>query len=222
MTGDDQVLIWTAAEVDDGKVPEEYLPPVAEILAWARDFLVSSHPDLGRSGPVCPYTQPSLRKGLFYLASLTDSGSGEDYGAAVEGLRSWYERLSAQLSSSDQELLTILLALPQLDFDDSTELDELQRKAKDGFVADGLMIGQFHPVCDEPGLWNHDFKALRAPVPLLAIRKLVVFDLPFVMDTDVHAESYLERFAPDIPTRIRDQLVKRVASQKNNLQTANG
>ncbi len=221
MTGDDHVLIWTAAEIDDGKVPDGHAPHVASILGWARDFLVSSHPDLGRSGPVCPYTQPSLRKGLFYLASLTSGSGGHDLPAAVEGLRTWYERLSTTLSTSDQELLTILLVLPQLDFDDSTELDELQRKAKDGFVADGLMIGQFHPVCDEPGLWNHDFKPLRAPIPLLAIRKLVVFDLPFVMDTDVHAESYLERFAPDIPTRIRDQLVKRVAS-KNNLQTANG
>jgi hypothetical protein len=222
MTGDDQVRIWTAAEVDDGNVPAEHFPYVREILVWARDFLVSAHPDLGRSGPVCPYTQPSLRKGLFYLASLADTSSGADVGAAVEGLREWYERLSTSLSTSDQELLTILLVLPQLDYDDSTSLDEVQRKAKDSFVADGLMIGQFHPVCDEPGLWNHDFKPLRAPVPLLAIRKLVVFDLPFVMDTDVHAESYLERFAPDIPTRIRDQLVKRVAGQKKNLLTANG
>jgi uncharacterized protein DUF6875 len=222
MTGDDEVRIWTAAEVDDGQVPAGHLPYVREILAWARDFLVSSHPDLGRSGPVCPYTQPSLRKGLFYLASLTDTSSGSDVGGAVEGLRTWYDQLSVSLSAADQELLTILLVLPQLDYRDSTVLDEVQGKAKDGFVADGLMIGQFHPDCDEPGLWNHDFKALRAPVPLLAIRKLVVFDLPFVMDTDVHAESYLERFAPDIPTRIRDQLVKRVASQKNDLQTANG
>lgn len=221
MTGDDQVRIWTAAEVDDGQVPAEYLPPVREILEWARDFLVSAHPDLGRSGPVCPYTQPSLRKGLFYLASLVDTGTGADVGEVVERLRTWYEDLSSPLSTSDQELLTILLVLPQMDYTDSTELDEVQRKAKARFVADGLMIGQFHPVCDEPGLWNHDFKALRAPVPLLAIRKLVVFDLPFVMDTDTHAESYLERFAPDIPTRIRDQLVKRVA-KNNNLQTANG
>ena len=36
MTGDDQVRIWTAAEVDDGQVPAEYLPPVREILEWAR------------------------------------------------------------------------------------------------------------------------------------------------------------------------------------------
>lgn len=210
----DQVRIWTAAQVDDGHVPDQHLPPLREILAWARDYLVSSHPDLGRSGPVCPYTQPSLRKGLFYLAAVDSTGvdAPADMDAAIDGLRSWHERLSENLSETDSELLTILLALPHLDYTDSTELDQLQRKAKDFFVADGLMIGQFHPVCAEPGLWNARFMALQSPVPLLAIRKLVVFDLPFVIDSDSHAESYLQRFAPDIPTRMRDQLVKRVVT----------
>jgi hypothetical protein len=210
MIGDYDISIWTAAEVDAGAPPVGQLPPLAEVLAWARSYLVTSNPDLGRPGPVCPYTQPSLHKGLFHLAALTDPDT--DANAAVERLRDWYERLAGTLSTSDQELLTILLVLPHLDPADSGPLDVLQRKAKDQFVASGLMIGQFHPTCDEPGLWNHDFKALRAPVPLLAVRKLVVFDLPFVLGTQQHAESYLRRFAPAIPPRIRDQLVRRAVT----------
>lgn len=217
MTGDDKVLIWTAAEVDNRGAPAEHLPYLREILAWAGRYLVSSHPELGRSGPVCPYTQPSLHKGLFHLAALTGETDVRD---AIESLRSWYERLSTRIAPEDRELLTILLVLPQLDYHDATALDDLQREAKDGFVADGLMIGQFHPVCDQPGLWNDEFKALRAPVPLLAIRKLVVFDLPFLVDNTAHAESYLRRFAPDIPPRIRDQLVKRLVGNDKSLQTA--
>ena len=202
-----KVLFWSAAEVDAGDVPAEHQPHVAEILAWARKYLVSPHPELGRNGPVCPYTQPSLHKGLFHLAALDGEG---DVNQAVEGLRGWYERIGAALSAADRELLTVLLVLPHLDFDDASELDELQRVAKDKFVEDGLMIGQFHPVCDAPGLWNPDFKALRAPVPLLAIRKLVVFDLPFLVEHKEHAESYIRRFAPDIPPRIRKQLAQRL------------
>ncbi|QUQ65166.1 DUF6875 domain-containing protein [Kutzneria sp. CA-103260] len=202
-----QVLFWSAAEVDAGDVPEEHLSPVREILAWARKYLVSPHPDLGRNGPVCPYTQPSLHKGLFHLAALSGEG---DVGAAVESLRGWYERLGATLPAADRELLTVLLVLPHLDHTDASGLDELQRVAKDKFVEDGLMIGQFHPVCDAPGLWNPEFRALRAPVPLLAIRKLVVFDLPFLVDHKAHAESYIRRFAPEIPPRIRKQLAQRL------------
>ncbi|QKV72701.1 DUF6875 domain-containing protein [Amycolatopsis sp. Hca4] len=220
MIGDDKVRIWTAAEVGAGAAPPEHLPHLREILAWAWRYLVSAHPDLGRNGPVCPYTQPSLHKGLFHLAALTAADGDVDAHAAIESLRSWYERLSAGIPPESRELLTILLVLPQLDHHDAAPLDDLQREAKDGFVADGLMIGQFHPVCDQPGLWNDEFKALRAPVPLLAVRKLVVFDLPFLMDSTAHAESYFRRFAPDIPPRIRDQLVKRLVGTEKSLQTA--
>jgi hypothetical protein len=206
-----KVLFWSAAEVDAGDVPDEHLPHVSEILAWARKYLVSPHPELGRNGPVCPYTQPSLHKGLFHLAALAGEG---DVNEAVESLRGWYERLGSTMSTADRELLTVLLVLPHLDHDDPSGLDELQRVAKDKFVEDGLMIGQFHPVCEAPGLWNPDFKALRAPVPLLAIRKLVVFDLPFLVDHKAHAESYIRRFAPDIPPRVRKQLAQRMAGRE--------
>jgi hypothetical protein len=204
---DARVLFWSAAEVDAGDVPGEHLLYVREILAWARRYLVSPHPELGRNGPVCPYTQPSLHKGLFHLAALSGDG---DVNEAVESLRTWYERIGATMSAADRELLTVLLVLPHLDYSDAGGLDALQRVAKDKFVEDGLMIGQFHPVCDAPGLWNPDFKALRAPVPLLAIRKLVVFDLPFLVEHRAHAESYIRRFAPEIPPRVRKQLAQRM------------
>ncbi|MFC8914739.1 DUF6875 domain-containing protein [Streptomyces sp. NPDC057116] len=211
MRGDERLLIWSPEEIDAGLAPHRHLPALRHVLDWSRRVLVSGHPELGRTGPVCPYTQPSLRKGLFLLALPAQEGGGTP-AEAVAGLRDWYERLSADLTEEDRELLTVLMLLPWLDPSDSGELDEVQRAAKDTFVADGLMIGQFHPVCDEPGLWNEDFRPLRAPVPLLAVRRLLVFDLPFLVGADRHLDAYLQRFAPEIPARVRDQLVNRVVS----------
>jgi hypothetical protein len=203
--GGDQVLVWSAAEVDAGNVPAE----VTTILAWARSFLVTANPDLGRKGPVCPYTQPALHRDLFHLAMST----GSDLHEAVSWLRSWYETVGSAMPAADRDLLTVLLVLPDLDRVDPTPLDDLQRRAKDDFVADGLMIGQFHPACEAPGLWNPRFRPLRAPIPLLAIRKQVVFDLPFLLDKQNHLDSYLRRFAPDIPPRVRDQLAARLTAR---------
>ncbi|MFD8087938.1 DUF6875 domain-containing protein [Kitasatospora sp. NPDC059722] len=197
--------VHSAAEIDAGAGAER--PEVARVLAWSRAFLTASHPDLGRTGPVCPYTQPSLRRGLFHIATIEGQDDG-DLPALVAGLRTWYDTLLDGLTEeSERELLTILLLLPHLDPADSTALDELQRKAKDDFVEQGLMIGQFHPVCEEGGLWNPAFRPLRAPVPLLAVRKLLVFDLPFLTGDETHLTHYLARFAPAMPARIRDQLV---------------
>jgi hypothetical protein len=81
---------------------------------------------------------------------------------------------------------------------------------KDEFVADGLMVGQFHPVCANPGLWNEDFRPLRSPVPLLAIRQMLVFDLPFLTTSAGHIDAWLGRFAPHLPPRVRAHLTARV------------
>ncbi|MEU8517062.1 DUF6875 domain-containing protein [Kitasatospora sp. NPDC048722] len=197
--------VHSAAQIDAGAAAE--YPDAARVLAWSRAFLTTSHPDLGRTGPVCPYTQPSLRRGLFHIATIDGEDDG-DLPALVGQLRTRYDALLDGLAQeSERELLTVLLLLPHLDPADSTALDELQRKAKDDFVEQGLMIGQFHPACEEGGLWNPAFRPLRAPVPLLAVRKLLVFDLPFLTGDGTHLTHYLARFAPAMPARIRDQLV---------------
>ena len=201
----DKVLLWSAAEVDSGNVA----PELTRVLAWACSYLVSHSPELGRRGPVCPYTQPALQRDLFYLAM----SAGVDVQDAVDCLRTWYETAASAMPTTDRELLTVLLVLPHLDPVDPTPLDDLQREAKDDFVDHGLMIGQFHPACEAPGLWNPHFRPLRAPVPLLAIRKLVVFDLPFLLDKRNHLESFLRRFAPDIPARVRSQLAARLVAR---------
>ncbi|MFI2611188.1 DUF6875 domain-containing protein [Kitasatospora sp. NPDC018619] len=206
--------LYSAGQIDAGHAAGR--PEAAETLAWARAFLTAAHPDLGRSGPVCPYTQPSLRRGLFHIA-VADASPEGDLPALVAELRAHYDALLAALDEeSDRELLTVLLVLPQLDRADSTVLDELQRKAKDEFVEQGLMIGQFHPVCEEPGLWNRSFRPLRAPVPLLAVRKLLVFDLPFLCGDETHLDHYLARFAPEVPARIRAQLVSSVRTRRQD------
>jgi hypothetical protein len=201
----DKVLVRSASEVSSGNA----VPELTSVLAWANSYLVSPSPELGRRGPVCPYTQPALQRDLFYLATST----GPDVQDAVDCLRTWYETTAAAMPAADRELLTVLLVLPHLDPVDPTPLDDLQREAKDDFVDNGLMIGQFHPACEAPGLWNPHFRPLRAPIPLLAIRKLVVFDLPFLMDKRNHLESFLRRFAPDIPSRVRGQLTARVTAR---------
>ncbi|MFE3327945.1 DUF6875 domain-containing protein [Streptomyces sp. NPDC059176] len=205
MNRDDLIRSWSASQVARGEVPGDILGLLRQVRGWSEDFLVSSHPALGRTGPVCPYTQPSLRRDLFHLA--VPSADCEDLTSAVDSLRTRHAVLSEPLTPEERELLVLVLVLPGFDMTDSVELDELQRKAKDRFVSEGLMIGQFHPVCEEPGLHNEDFRPLRAPLPLLAVRQLLVFDLPFLVSERSHLDHYLQRFAPQIPARVRDQLV---------------
>jgi hypothetical protein len=42
------------------------------------------------------------------------------------------------------------------------------------------MLGEFHALTQTPGLRNSDFRPLRSPIPLLAIRHMVESDIDFL------------------------------------------
>ena len=69
------------------------------------------------------------------------------------------------------------------DADAPAFIDAVQARLKPQFVADGLMLGQFHALNNEPGLHNQEFRPLRSPIPLLAIRFMVDSDLPFLTES---------------------------------------
>jgi hypothetical protein len=178
------------------------------IATWATEFLNTPHRDLGRRGPVCPYTRQSLENRTFLLGQVR----GPEIAPAVELYREWFVELLEQTAEERRHLLTILVVLPDLDRSDAGPLDEVQARLKDAFVRDGLMVGQFHPRCEQSGLWNEDFRPLRAPVPLMAIRRMVSSDLPFLLGSAGHLSAYLSRFAPGIPGHVRRLLVSKVAA----------
>lgn len=175
------------------------------IATWAVEFLCVPHQQLGRRGSVCPYTKPSMDKNGFLLASAGSEHDLRTIEATVDDYRRWFIELLEQRERANRHLLTILVLLPGLDRVDSGPLDALQDRLKDSFVREGLMVGQFHPNCEQSGLWNGDFRPLKAPTPLLAIRQMVASDLPFLVGAALSA--YFDRFAPDIPSHIRRLLV---------------
>jgi hypothetical protein len=177
-------------------------------------------PPPGPSSPQCPYTGPSLAGDLFFLSCPKLTGGIPEIAATVGSYREWFEEMAAGLDERGRQLLTFLVVLSEFDRDDSAPLDELQLRLKGEFVRSGLMIGQFHPRCDQPGIWNEQFRPLRSPIPLLAIRHMVAFDLPFLVDGANHLAAYLALFAPGVPIRIRHQLADLVLAARRAVTTA--
>lgn len=206
------LTLWSVSELAAGPSrPDDKRQALIDIARWSRDFLVPGHPELGRTGPVCPFTKPSMNRDLFFLA-YPEVGSDTD--ETVETIllyRDWHAEITIELDEKERQFLTIVILLPSFDHEDPAELNDLQAKLKDEFVTQGLMIGQFHPHCEEPGLWNPDFRPLHAPLPILAIRYMVPFDLPFLVGEQRHVDAYLARFATGIPARVRTQLTELIA-----------
>ncbi|MEV0732759.1 DUF6875 domain-containing protein [Polymorphospora sp. NPDC050346] len=175
------------------------------VVDWAREYLCQPHPDLGRTGNVCPYAQGSLDRDVFHLAVAPGrTHAPADLDRLLVTYRDWFVDLAARRGSAAQ-FSTILIVFPDLLPDDvPLVVDRTQDRLKSRFVAHGLMLGEFH---DGPpakgGLWNPDFPALRCPVPLLAIRHMVPTDFLFLRDDPDHVRAYLARHAGQIPPHLR-------------------
>jgi hypothetical protein len=193
-----------------GEITSPSIADLRHIATWAVEYLNAPNRQLGRRGPVCPYTRPSMNNNCFLLAWAGGEHDVKSIESTVDQYRRWFMELLEQPERTRGHLLTILVVLPGFDRTDSAPLDALQRRLKDVFVREGLMVGQFHPHCEQSGLWNEDFRPLKSPIPLLAIRQMVASDLPFLLHSASHLSAYLDRFAPDLPGHVRRLLVAKI------------
>ncbi len=181
------------------------LPHFLLVLWWAENFLTKPNKALGRAGPVCPFAGPSLERELFWLTALR--GAEPDHKTLEEtvlGYRDWFRELKVN-SADDAQYKTILILLPDVTSDKFVSIiDATQKKLKPDFLHDQLMIGQFHSLCDEPGVQNRAFRPLRSPVPMLVIRYMTSGDIVFMKDEDGEynpdfLKTYLKTFGKGLP-----------------------
>jgi len=173
----------------------------AGIRDWVTTHLTAPHPQLGRAGPVCPRTAPSISKELFWIGCVDRPNlTAINIERTVAGMVTEFHRLPPT-EGPDALLKAILILFPTVT--DYEMIDEAQRRLKNEFVAMGLMIGQFYPGCGEPGIRNPQFRPLQSPFALLAIRHMVSSDFPFLIGKAQWIEEYLKTFAPAIPAAVR-------------------
>ena len=193
--------------------------PLRAVLDWAGDYLARPHPELGRRGNVCPYAQGALDRGTFLLA--VQRGRPADADKVAETLlahRDWFEE-QCRAAPDGASYRTVLVVFPDLERADVARvIDGTQQRLKPEYVSRGLMIGEFHDgPPDKGGLWNEDFRPLRSPLPLLAIRQLVPTDFPFLRDDPELVAAYLARHGGRVPAHLRTSV--REAADRFGLDT---
>ncbi|MFN6483015.1 MULTISPECIES: DUF6875 domain-containing protein [unclassified Nostoc] len=192
--------LYTTIEIEQLQQNED-LPYLIEIMEWVKNFLGRPHPNLGRPGAVCPFVPLSLKSNSIRMAVIRTK---DLYPEELEELVGRYRDIFLEIDVKKQELAinkAFLLIFPDIHIEDASKvIDSIQQKLKPLFVESGLMIGEFHKRNESPGLHNPNFRPLRSPIPLLAIRFMVEADLPFLVSpTDPtlrirYLEAYLKHF----------------------------
>jgi|ERR1051326_100402 hypothetical protein len=165
------------------------------IAQWVRSYLMQSHPELGRAGEVCPFASRAYRIDTIRIGvSFASSGDGALITQTMRG--SLRQFASIACDDTATQFRTVIVGFPNLtDADGVAALRAAQRRLTLRCLWDGLMIGRFHPYSDDEGLWNRDFRPMRAPIPLLAVRHLVRNDAPFALRHPALLASYLCRYS---------------------------
>ncbi|KND59497.1 hypothetical protein BVER_01368 [Candidatus Burkholderia verschuerenii] len=181
-------------------------PAFREIVAWIGKFLCSPHAELGRAGDVCPFAKTAVTKNAieFFRNASVDTDSLE------EDMR---QHLTEFEQGDRADIYRCRIIVPtQLD-DAAHAVQSVQRALKPLFVERHLMVGQFFQDCDEPGLWNPDFRPLRTPVPLLAIRNMVPTDVAFLYHDASYLRTYLDKFGSRGSSALRQFEMTREANK---------
>jgi hypothetical protein len=166
------------------------------VADWTRSFVVRPHPELGRAGPVCPFTPVALDHDALWLAAGRSAGaSPPDLVALIEG----YKRrlLAAEPVAGSyagyKSIMIVFADLPAARAGDFFNAP-LQQVAIRSYVDDGLVMGAFYEGSEGTAIYNPGFRPFRSPVPLLLMRRAVVGDWKFFLNNEEWLGLWARRY----------------------------
>ena len=172
------------------EIERDYDPasPLGLVVGWIRGFLARPHPELGRPGLVCPFVPGALKIDSIWLTEMAETvASFERLSAIITGYRNIFPETEPR-SGPEAMNKVFLVAFSSFGPEGTAVIEKVQSTLKRYFVDMGLLVGEFHSANANPGLHNPDFRPLRSPVPMLAIRHLVESDLAF-LNRDFYSPS---------------------------------
>jgi hypothetical protein len=178
--------------------------PVAEIdriiADWVRSYLMRPHPKLGRPGAVCPFTSAAARLDAVRVGS-SPARTEEAVDRTMQQALAAFEAIDCP--KAQRHLRTVIVGFPNCaDEDGLAQLKNARNRLRLESVLRGKMFALFQPNSGDKGLLNPEFRPLRSPLPLLAIRMLVENDAPFVLRNPLLAPIYLLKFPLTGPRKI--------------------
>jgi hypothetical protein len=167
---------------------------LATLLDWLQTYPVNGHDQLGRAGVVCPFTRPSSRLNAMRVRVETCM-EGDDE-RAFRVVRDGLKALTGiPVERGDEHFRTIVMVLPNCASEAGiATLERAMRRHKYYCLLRMQTIGLLHPTSEQEGLWNRNFRPMRAPLPVLALRYIIEQDARFVAHYHLQWAPYLLRF----------------------------
>jgi hypothetical protein len=200
-------------------------PAYASGLAWLRDFIMQPHADLKRPGALCPFVAQGMAQDAMVFAVRHNTSGGAREAFDIMAPMADVFRGLEPVSGPAVAVKALTIFFPDLPDADMTDfIDGGHRLLKPFMVERGLMIGEFHPLSTTPGATNPQFHPMRAPVPAFVLREMAMHDTKFINFANEEPErramylrSYLQRVAPGVPRKVREQAERMLADVEREI-----
>jgi hypothetical protein len=185
-------------------VSPEDVKSARRLQVWARKYLAREHESVNRPHPpqtVCPFVEASTRANCLYMVFHHDF-DGRCPTAIADQILEYVGpfKQAPPFAPNEQMLKALLIVFPNIKEEFLNVLDVCHEMIKPNMVDLGLMVGQFHSKCETQAIHNSAWNAIsKSPVPLIAMRHMVIHDIMFLEDNEgwfrAYDASFGSRFA---------------------------
>jgi hypothetical protein len=178
------------------------------VADWIKTFVARPHKDLGRAGPVCPFVPVGWeRKALWLAPERIADRDVPDVAQLIKGYNKLF--LDAQPIDGDEaNYKSIVVVFTDLSADRAKDLFDnvLQHLGVPSYVEDGLVLGPFYESNATSAIYNRSFRPFTPPVPFLLVRRAVISDWKFFLDTEDWLNRWARRYGESAVQALAEEL----------------
>lgn len=187
---------------------ESDLTALRAVADWTKRFVVQPHQDLGRPGPVCPFTVRAIEQKTLWLAA--ERSAGRSRPELIELITGYQQLLLAKPpvdgdAAGDKSIVVVFTDLP------ATQAKGflggvLEQIAIPSYVKDELVMGPFYEGNEGTAIYSPNFRPFQSPVPLLLMRRAVISDWKFFLNDEAWLRLWARRYGEAAVEALADEL----------------
>ena len=178
------------------RLAESDLTALRAVADWTNKFVVQPNHDLGRPGPVCPFTVRAIEQDALWLAA--ERSAGRSKADVIQLIGSYQQLLLANPpidgdAAGNKSIVIVFTDLPAVRASDFLGA-ALEQIAMPSYVKDGLVMGPFYEGNAGTAIYNPNFRPFTSPVPLLLMRRAVISDWKFFLNDENWLRLWARRY----------------------------
>lgn len=166
------------------------------VADWTRRFVIRPNPELGRPGPVCPFTSQAIEQKALWLAA--EQSAGRSRPEVIQLIAGYQQLLLTNPpvdgdAAGNKSIVVVFTDLPASQAKDFFA-GALEQIAIPSYTKDGLVMGPFFEGNDGTAIYNPNFRPFTSPVPMLLMRRAVISDWKFFLNDDKWLGLWARRY----------------------------